>query len=144
MSPSRSNSGTSLYVWRRQRCCHHSNSCRKSQEAELRCDHAQTLVQTQVDKAIRKERELKSYILACALRRAISLVAPATSFSAVTSAASASSPFLEECYPGVIWAWLERLGDPRRLIVAENALCLLQRIWILIAAEKVVICECIL
>ena len=33
-----------------------------SQEAELRCDDGQTLVQTQVDKAIRKERELKSYI----------------------------------------------------------------------------------
>ena len=33
-----------------------------SQEAKLRCDDAQSLVQTQVDKAIRKERELKSYI----------------------------------------------------------------------------------
>ena len=32
-----------------------------SQEAELRCDNAQTLVQAQVDKAIRKEHELKSY-----------------------------------------------------------------------------------
>ncbi len=45
-----------------------------SQEAELRCEDAQlelhrqksngrTLVQMQVDKAIRKERELKSYML---------------------------------------------------------------------------------
>ena len=33
-----------------------------SQEAKLRCGDAQSLVQMQVDKAIRKERELKSYI----------------------------------------------------------------------------------
>ncbi len=83
-------------------------------------------------------------VITGAHQRTICFVPSATSSSAATSAASASSPFLEERYPGVVGAQLERCGQPRRLVVAENALCLLQHIRVLVAAEKVVVGERIL